>query len=207
MNAAVAIALLATAPRLGAAVLPDGRAAVHAEGGIDVAVPVAGIGAVVGVADGIDLAGAYLTHAGLHHELGITARYAFADDYAFAFEASHGLFAIEELAGVEADRSPLGGAFTTTASLLTTLATDRGTRVSIGASVTLRWFHPTSTDEGIVQTFDLSLHTLRAEVGFEWPGENGTPFVRIRALVPIQADLRVLGCLPMIAAGYTWGFE
>ena len=40
-----------------------------------------------------------------------------------------------------------------------------------------------------------------AELGAEWERKHGALFLRFRAVVPVQADFRVIGFLPMFTVG------
>ena len=192
--------------RLGAAVVPPNTAVVHAGGGLDVVLPVLSAGFIVGLADGWDLGAEYDTHAGLQHDFGITARYALNERFAVALNASHGFIAVEELSGIEAAPAPFGTGFTTTPMFRASFKTERGVHIGFSFGLRLRWTEPQTTNAIVENAFAPTLHTAHAEASAEWPTGSGTPYIRMTATIPLQAEFRVIGYFPRVLAGYGWSF-
>lgn len=173
-------------------------------GGVHGLFPMATVGGGARVADGVAVEGRYDLVAGLAHDLGLGLRVALPAAWDVSLYVAHGFFGEEELQGIYLAEAPLGNGLTTTAAARWTQVTTRGARVGYEGGLTARWVVPEETFGTIERAFDPTLHHLHAGVEVAWPGGA---FLRVRALVPVQADLRVLGYLPLVAAGHTWSLE
>lgn len=151
--------------------------------------------------DGWGLAVRYDTAAGLAHDVGLTGR---LDRGAarLEVEVAQGFFGVEEIAGIGLDDAPLGAGLTTTAVGLWRTATDHGHRVDLGGGLTARWTTLDNRFGVLERRVDPSLHHLHGEVRVDW---RGGVFLRFRAVVPVEAELRVIGFWPQALVGYRWG--
>jgi len=142
----------------------------------------------------------YDTAAGLVHDVGLAGRYT-GDAWHVELELAHGFPGIEEIGGIQLDDLPLGQGLTTAVVGLGELFTDRGHRVQLGGGLTAKWT-AIEAELGVqTRTFDPSLHHIHGEARVDWT--NGV-FLRARAVVPIAAELEVIGFWPQILVGQTW---
>ncbi len=143
----------------------------------------------------------YDTAAGLVHDVGLAGRVTWGDAIDVELELAHGFLGLEEIAGIQLDDIPLGQGLTTALSGLWRTTTDGGHRVRLGAGLTARWT-TIRTDLGVQErAFDPSLHHAHGEVRVDW---QGGIFLRFRAVVPIEAELKVIGFWPQALVGYSW---
>jgi hypothetical protein len=190
----------------GAEVQPRGTGAVRLEGGMAGALPTVLAGASVGVSERVDLGAHVQTHAGLAWSLGATGRVRLSDHWGVGLTVDESLFTVQELAGIQALRAPLGNRVAATPQLLGAWQTDAGVSVggSLGAEVGT-WRLVEDPDGGAVRALRPALDHVWGEVVASWPRERGGLFVRVRAVVPVAADFHVLGYLPVVAVGRHWG--
>ena len=168
---------------LGAAPPPSGRVALDAAGGMNVLVPAIGAGGTVGLRGGHGAGLRWDTHAGLAHVFTASARVRVAGGWAVGLDGAYGLFISDELFGVDLARSPFAHGF----MVEPIVAHTRG-RFGIVAGTTVRLTDPGWQSIKLAVTVDL-----------------GPVFLRVQALVPLEADTRVLGYLPAVVVGKTWG--
>lgn len=174
--------------------------AVQVGGGVFGLLPAATLRATLPVVDGTALLVRYDTAAGMAHDVGLAARHDFGA-LRFELDVAHGFFGLEEIAGIHLDDAPFGNGLTTTLTALGGIETSGGHRVGLGGGLTARWTRLAS-DFGVVERrFDPSLHHLHGEARVDWT--NGV-FLRVRAVVPIEAELRVIGFWPQVLVGHTW---
>lgn len=148
----------------------------------------------------LTLAVRYDTAGGLVHDVGLAAR-AGLGDWRLELEVAHGFPGLEEIGGIQLDDMPLGHGLTTAFVALRDLRTERGHHIRLGAGLTARWT-AIRADFGIQErAFDPSLHHMHGEVRIDWT--NGV-FLRARAVVPIEAELKVLGFWPQVLVGHAW---
>ena len=199
---------LASSPSLGTSVVPPGTAALYTGVGFNVALPTVTLGATAGVAKGIDLDLRYETHAGLAHDVGVTGRFRVAERLAAAVNLSYSFFAIEEVSGIVAVRAPFSNG-ATFAPDIRWLALDRGdTQISLLGGASVRWLGLDEDEFGtITRRLELSVRHAFLEVGAEWSDPGGSTWLRVRAVVPIEAEFRVLGYLPWVMLGWTWSIQ
>lgn len=143
----------------------------------------------------------YDTAGGLVHDLGLGAR-APLGPLRVELEVAHGLLGIEEIAGIQLDDIPFGQGLTTRLTGLSALHTSGGHRVQLGGGFTARWTAISTTQGAQARVFDPTLHHAHGELRVDW---QGGLFLRLRAVVPIEAELRVLGYWPQVLVGQTWG--
>ena len=169
----------------GAVLPPPGNATVSVGGGMAVVVPTVGVAGTVGVTSWLAVAGRYETFAGLAHTGQASARARFADGWAIDLGVGYGLFVTDVVFGIDTRESPFGRGLRLEPSLHRSLRSG-GVHVGIGAGATWRF-------DGIA--------SAQAEVSFDW---RAGAFLRVRGLVPLEGDFRVLGYLPTVVAG--WSF-
>lgn len=162
--------------------------------------PAATLRAEMPVADVIALAVRYDTAAGMVHDFGLAARLV-TGRARFELDVAHGFFGLEEIAGIQLDDAPFGHGLTTTLVALARWHTDGGHAVDLGGGLTARWTD-LDNDFGVQRRiFDPTLHHLHGEVRVD--GRDGI-FLRLRAVVPIEAELRIIGFWPQVLVGHTW---
>jgi hypothetical protein len=157
--------------------------ALDAAGGVNVLVPALSAGATVGLPGGHGAGLRWETHAGLAHVFTASARARVAGGWAVGVDAADGLFIADELFGVELARSPFARGF----MVEPVVAHTRG-RLGLVAGTTVRLSDPGWQSIKLAVTVDL-----------------GPVFLRFQALVPLEEDTRVLGYLPTVVVGRTWG--
>ena len=195
----------ASSPNLGADVVPPGEAALYIAGGFNVALPTLSLGATAGVADGVDLDFRYDTHAGIVHDVGLTGRFAFTKRLAAAVNLSYSLFAIEEVSGILAVRAPFSNGASVAPDLRWTVMNGSDTHINLQGGFAVRWLGLQEDEFGTVtRRLELSVRHAFAEVGAEWFDGDGSTWLRVRAIVPVEAEFRVIGFLPWIVLGCTW---
>jgi hypothetical protein len=176
-------------------------AGLRAGGGFSGLFPSATAGLRAPVSDAVDLEVRYDTVAGLAHDVGVTGRWHHAP-YDLGLAVAHGFFGVEDLGGIPLQHAPLGEGLTTAlvGGWTTHTARDHAVRVEVG--LTARWWHVDDVDVGTQdRVFDPTVHHAHVEVGVDFVGGV---FLRGRAVVPIQAELRVLGYLPVVMVGRAW---
>ncbi len=175
------------------------------EAGMAGALPTLLVGASLGVSDRVNIGAHYVTHAGLAHSLAVTGRWRAGDRYGLGLTVDESFFAVENLAGIEALRAPLGNRTAATPQALGRWVTEPGVELggSVGAEVGLLRVRP--TPDGAARAFDPALDHLWAEVAASWPRERGALYMRLRAVVPVAVDFHVLGYLPTVTIGRSWG--
>lgn len=192
-------------PVQGARVIPAGRAAVQLAGGVNAALPSLAFGAAAGLGAGVDVAARYEVHAGLAHELTAAARVRLAERWALVTEVSHGFFTVEEIGGIQASRAPFGNGLTTAHQVAFSRWNRDGLHVALAAGLVVRWLRPRESLDVVDVVADVTLHTARLDVTAEWAARSGGSWwLSFRAVVPIQADFRVFGYLPMVLVGRSW---
>ena len=200
--------LCASSPNVGAAVVPRGEAALYAAGGINVLLPTLTLGATAGVADGVDLDLRYDTHAGLAHDVGLTGRFRPFERFAVGLNVSHSFFAIEEVSGILAVRAPFSNGSTFAPDVRWTAFQRGNTQVHLLGGLAIRWLGLAEDEFGtITRELEFSIRHAFAEVGVEWSTEEGSLWVRVRAVVPIETEFRVLGYLPWVVIGHSWSIQ
>lgn len=147
------------------------------------------------------LAVRYDTAAGLVHDLGLGARLDLGGARV-ELELAHGVLGIEEIAGIQLDDIPFGHGLTSTALALAGWSTSGGHRVHLGGGLTARWTAISKSLGAQERVFDPSLHHVHGELRVDW---RGGLFLRLRAVVPVEAELRVLGYWPQVLLGRAWG--
>ncbi len=199
---------LASSPTQGTAVTPSGEAGLYVAGGLNVALPTVTLGAIAGVADGFDLDFRYDTHAGLVHDVGLTARFAWAERFAAAVNVSYSFFAIEEVSGILAVRAPFSNGATVAPDVRWRVLDRKDHHLSLMGGASVRWLGLEEDEFGTVsRRLEFSVRHAFLEVGAEWIGDSGSTWLRVRAVVPIEAEFRVLGYLPWIVVGHTWSLQ
>lgn len=187
-------------PVLGGTTLAPGDTVVYGALGWDVTFPTLSAGATAGVLDGLDLDARYDTRAGLAHDFGMRARGRIARGWAASLSVSHGFFTVEEIGGIQASRAPFGNGVAIAPAVHASL----NDTVSFGLGATLRMTR-LSEDLGVLsRELDPFVESAWLDVAAEWADASGTSFVALRAVVPVQAELRVLGYLPWITLGRAW---
>ena len=191
-------------PTLGAVTLEPGDVSVYAAGGIDTAFPTVSLGGTAGVADGFDLDARWDTRAGLAHDFGVRGRLRLAERWAASLSVSHGFFTVEEIGGIEAADAPFGNGLAVTPGLHLSLFRPGGAHVFLGTGVIVRMTRLENEFGTLRREVDPLLESAWLDVGVEWEGDGATTFLRLRSVVPVGADLRVIGYLPWLTIGRTW---
>jgi hypothetical protein len=197
----------ASSATLGARLVPPGQAAVAVAGGVNVLLPTLDLRAVAGVAPRLDLGVQYDIHGGIAHVVALTGRVRLASALAVSLGAAYGFFAIEEVSGIEFARLPLGQGLTLTPALHLSRCSRGGVHLSLSLGATVRVVRIAERLGTLDRAGDLAVEHAHAEFGAEWPRRGGVLFVRLRAVVPIQSDLRPLGYLPWVVIGRSWSFR
>lgn len=179
--------------------LPAEGAAARLGGGVFGLLPAATLRAEAPLG-GFALGVRYDTAAGLVHDVGLSARYA-VDAWHVELDVSHGFVGLEEIAGIQLDDIPLGQGLTTALVGLGEVITSSGHRVRLGGGLTAKWTAIETVLEVQERVFEPSLHHVHGEVRVDWT--NGL-FLRGRAVVPVAAELRVIGFWPQLLVGRTW---
>ncbi len=197
--------LCANSPMLGTALVPEGEAALYAGGGLNFLLPTVTLGATAGVTDGFDLDLRYDTHAGLVHDVSLTGRVRVEDRFAVGLSLSHSFFAIEELSGILAVRSPFSNGSTIAPDIRWNVLERDNARVHVLGGAAVRWLRLEEDEfETVTRQLELSVRHAFFEVGAEWSGERSSTWLRVRAVVPIETDFQVLGFLPWVVIGHSW---
>ncbi len=144
--------------------------------------------------------GRYDMVAGLAHDVGVVARRRLGR-FDVGLDAFHGFFGTEDISDIRQAPSPLGTGLTTALTGRYHLTTKRGVRVAPGAGLTVRWTRLEESFGTVERRFDPTLHHVQASVDVRW---KGGAFLRFRALVPVQADFKVFGYLPLLELGRAW---
>lgn len=197
--------LSANSPTLGAATMPPQKVALYLGGGFNVLFPTLSLGATAGVSEGFDLDLRYDTHAGLVHDLSVTGRLQLGERWALGLGLAHSFFAFEELSGVVAVRAPFSNGSTVSPDVRWSFWRGTSTQVFLVAGASVRWLGLEEDEFGEVRrSLEFSLRHAFLEVGAEWLEEGASNWVRVRAVVPIEAEFRSLGYLPWIMFGRSW---
>ena len=189
----------------GAALQASDTAAVRAEVGMAGALPTVLLGGSAGVSDRVDLGAHAVTHAGLAFAYGATVRWRFADAVGAGLTLDESLYTLENLAGIESLRSPFGNRVALTPQLLgsTTSAANVDFGWTAGAAVGIVRLE--QGPDTVVRRVRPAVDDVWAELAASWPREQGAFFVRFRAIVPVSEPFHVLGYLPWVAVGRSWG--
>ena len=191
----------------GAFVQEPHTAALRAEIGMASALPTVLVGGSAGLLPNVDLGAHAVTHAGLAHAFGATVRYRSENEHLGAgLTVDESLYTVEELAGIQSLRSPFGSRFALTPQLLAATGSPDGVQFgwTVGAEVGL--IRTDEDDAGYaVREVAPNLDHLWGEVAASWPREHGAFYVRVRALIPIASEFHLLGYVPWIAVGRSWG--
>jgi hypothetical protein len=193
-------------PLLGAFTVAPERGAVSVAGGVNAVFPTLALSVTAGVSSRLDLTLAYETHAGLAHVVRASARARLAERWAMVNAVSYGLFTVEDIGGIESVYAPFGNGLTTTHSAVFSRWSEGALHLAFAAGVTVRWVVPRQDAFGVT-TLEAAptLHTAHLDASVEWAARaSGTWWLTFRALVPIQADFRLFGYLPMVLVGRSW---
>ncbi|MEM9188400.1 MAG: hypothetical protein AAGF12_04460 [Myxococcota bacterium] len=192
----------ASEPAEGAIPVPAGEGRMHVAGGFGTLLPTFTLGGTLGVGDGVDLDLRYETYAALSHDISLTSRISLAEYWAVALSLNHVFFLIEDIGGVESADAPVGNGLSLAPSLFGSFFLDSGVHVALGASASFRFIELVRNEDGtLTRQPRLTLAHAALRVAVEWEGDGATTFLRFSAVVPIQADFRVLGYLPHISFG------
>lgn len=173
---------------------------VAAGGGVRGMLPSATAGAGADLGDWT-VEGRYDTVGGLAHDVGVITRLRLTERFDVGLDAFHGFFGAEDIGGIRQAPSPLGNGLTTALTSRYHVTTRRGVRVAPGAGLTMRWTRLEESFGTVDRRFDPTLHHVQASIDVRW---KGGAFLRFRALVPVQADFRVFGYVPLLEMGRTW---
>lgn len=184
----------------GAAVSEPGTGEFHGELGMAGALPTALIAGSLGVARGFDVGAFADTHAGLAVAVGATGRWA-RDGWGVGLAVDESFYTVESLGGIESLRSPFGNRLAATPQLLAARTTRAG--VDVGWTVGLDVGLLRRTGEG--RDLEPALDDAWGEIAATWPLRRGGFFLRFRAIVPVASEFHVLGYLPWVAVGRSWG--
>ena len=187
----------ASSPTLGAMVEPAGDGALRLGAGIDAFFPTLDAELTLGAGRGVDVTARYDTHGLLLHAFGAGARVRLADRLALSVDAEYAVFLIDSIADIEAEDAPVGGGASASIGLWRSFFAEGGAHVGVGASATVTWLDANGAAVA-------ELDHLTFEIGAEWAGDGGTTFLRVRAVVPIAAELHPLGYFPWIVIGRAW---
>lgn len=147
----------------------------------------------------VEIEARYLTLAGLVHDFGVGARYP-GEGWDLRLDVAHGFYAIEDLGGIDTAPAPFGNGTTSTLEARSWLQARR-VRVALGGGATLRWLRLRERLGTVERVFEPTLHHVHGLAEGHWPGGF---FIRLSALVPIQADFKILGYLPTLTLGRAW---
>lgn len=189
----------------GAALQDPATGSVRVEGGLAGALPVLLAGANLGVGDRVDVGAHYVTHAGLAHGIGGTVRWSATETWGLGVTVDESLFTVEELAGIEAIRAPLGNRVAATPQWLGRHVGERGVEVGLAAGAEVGLWRLDPSVDGPVRALRPALDHVWVEATPAWPRRRGALYVRVRAVVPIASQFRVLGYLPTVTVGRSWG--
>ena len=193
-------------PSTGGAVVGPGEAVVHGEVGMAAVLPTVQIGGTAGLSERVDLSAHYVTHAGLAHAVALRTRVRATDRLSLGLQVDESFFTVEELAGIQAVRVPVGNRLALTPQLLIHRPTADGVHLGWTAGAALRTLAVVETPGGTLRrAWQPAVDEVWAEVAAEWPGDRGNTTLRFRAIVPVATELHVLGYLPVVALGRTWG--
>lgn len=195
------------APTRGAALVPPRRVAVEIAGGVTGVFPTFGLRVTTGAARWLDVSAGIETYAGLVNSTGIAARLRFAPNFGARLGVDYAFAVVDDLGGIRTADAPFANGLTTTVSLLASLFRGPGAHIAFGLGLTSRWVAPRVAQDGTVVTgfAPAPAYNAHAEVAAEWPVRGGTVYLLFRAVVPIQAELQVLGYFPTLLVGRTWG--
>jgi hypothetical protein len=188
-------------PTLGAEIVPPRKVALSVSGGLNVILPMLRLSAVSGVARGFDIGIDYDTYAGLVHTMGLAPRLRVHRHVALRAEVSYGFYTMEEIFGVRLSRAPFGNGLSLNPTLLASYRTRGGVNLAGAVGLSLRFLRIDDQGGVIERTPEISVQHVFAELGAEWQRKHGALFLRFRAVVPVQADFRVIGFLPMFTVG------
>jgi hypothetical protein len=173
----------------------------RAGGGFHGLFPSASVAARSPVAETVELEARYEMVAGLAHDLSLTGR-VHRGPWSAGVAVANGFFGVEELGGITVRNAPLGEGITTSALAARALVTARGHSVRLEGALTLRWYHLDEVSAGTQdRVFDPTVHHAHLGIAVDW---RGGWFLRGRAVVPIQADLAVIGFFPVLSVGAAW---
>jgi hypothetical protein len=197
-------------PVHGASLVAPGQATVRAEIGMAGALPTVLLGGTAGLSPHLDLGAHAVTHAGLAYAMGGTLRWRARSPWGLGLTVDESFYTVEDLAGIESSRSPFGRRVAVVPQALATTTLASGVQLgwALGAEVgTLRVER--IPGEGppyeVQRVLRPALDSAWGEVAASWPRPKGAFFVRLRAIVPVATEFHVLGYLPWVAVGRTWG--
>jgi len=197
----------ADAAPIGTNTTPGKEAELHVEGGMASALPTVLLGGSLGVSDRADVGVRAVTHAGLAYSLSLRGRLRLSDRFGVGLGLDESFYTLEEISGIYAIRAPFGNRVAATPELNGSWTSGAGVDLgwSAGSSVGLLTLEEEA--DVVRRSASLSVETLHAEVGAIWPGDRGRTVIRIRAIVPISADLHLLGYIPWVGIGRVWGLK
>lgn len=194
----------AASPTLGGVTLAPGEAAVYGAIGWDTTLPTVSLGATAGIVRGVDLDARYDTRAGLAHDFGLRIRVALAETIAASLVASHGFFAVEEIGGIQSSRAPFGNGLALAPALHLSTFREAGAHVAFGVGATVRLTRLSESFGMLERELDPHLESAFLDVAAEWEDDGATTWLALRAAIPIQTDVHVIGFLPWITVGRSW---
>jgi hypothetical protein len=200
---AFAFASSAEAGVHGADLAAPGAAAVRAEVGMAGALPTLLVGGSTGVSDRVDLGASAVTHAGLAFAVGGTVRWRVADALGVGLGVDESLYTVESLAGIESLRAPFGNRLAVTPQLLASPAGRGDLALAAGAAIGVLRLE--QGPEAVERALRPAVDDVWGEVAASFPRERGAFFVRFRAIVPVAEPFHVLGYVPWVAVGRSWG--
>ena len=184
-------------------------ATLRAEAGMAAALPTVLFGGATGLSPSVDLGAHAVTHAGLAYAMGATVRWRFSRSAGVGLTIDESLYTVENLAGIESLRSPFGNRTAATVSALGATTTGSGVALGYGAGVevgVVRIVAGTGNDPAR-RVLRPAVDNAWAQIAASWPRRRGRFFVRVRAIVPVATEFHLLGYLPHVAFGRSWGIR
>jgi hypothetical protein len=168
------------------------------------ALPTLLVGGSAGLVPDLDLGAWAVTHAGIAHAFGATVRWRPDAHLGAGLGIDESLFTVTELAGVDLLQSPFGNRTAITPQFLASTTTATGVELGWTGGAEIAVVRTIRQDGRAARIGQPRFDTLWAELAASWPREHGAFFVRVRAILPVQAEFHVLGYLPWIAVGRSW---
>lgn len=193
------------APTLGAATLEPSQARLRVVGGLDTVFPTVGLGALVGLVPGWDLDLDVTTRAGLAWSASARVRAGLGEHWAGRVRLVESFTAVEDLSGIQIADAPFSNRVGVEPTLAWSGPSAAGVHLAVSGGVTVRTWVARRTADGTRRELDPAVDAVHASVGAEWTGERGSTTLAVRALTPIDPEFRVLGYLPWVTVGRTWG--
>lgn len=175
--------------------------------GWDTTLPTVSLGATAGIAHGVDLDARYDTRAGLSHDFGLRVRVSLVEMIAASLVVSHGFFAVEEIGGIQSSRAPFGNGLALAPTLHLSTFREAGAHVAFGIGATVRLTRLRESFGMLERDLDPRLESAFLDVAAEWEDDGATTWLALRAAIPIQADVHVIGFLPWITVGRSWELQ